>query len=226
MRSVVAVLLVAACSKEPSAPSREVTVAASQPTAGHQAVPPATPAQRPYAVGDKVVLMPTNILVISAIGTRKDLTPKDVDNVDFQPGNALAGKDTMKVVEPDDTRVYALRFPAEDHDSFLLEVERAGEEHLRHISTPEQIDAFLRTLHETTVASRKPGFRRPDNVLRSTLGANNNLQELARFYPLLDRSGGVEADIQRSLETFFIDEISTVKTIATGDARAMLEAAQ
>src|SRR5690349_13818028 len=119
MRVAIGCCLVLACSKgtAPPPPSQEPAPA-----------PVRLAEATSFKVGDKVILYPVDVMTISAIGTRKELTPKDMENVDFQPGNALAGKDTMVPVEADNERVYALRFVGEDRDSFLLSVAQAEHE--------------------------------------------------------------------------------------------------
>jgi RNA polymerase-interacting CarD/CdnL/TRCF family regulator len=212
------------CSKGQAPPDRTPPLTAAA-NVQHDAALPAPRADAPFAVGDKVVLTPTGIMVISAIGPRSKLTPSDVENVDFQPGNALEGKDTMEVVPADDELVYGLRFPGDQRDTFLLNVKDAVHEGLRHVSTPAEVDEFLRVLAETARASHQPGATAPKDVSVLAIRAGNHLIDLARFYPYLGSRDRLESDVKANLTTFFPEEIAAARGISLEAARAEFEAA-
>ena len=89
------------------------------------------------------------------------------------PG-ALQGGSPLETIPANDDLVYALRFVGESRDSQLLLVAAAEREGLRRVSTPAEVDAFLKALAETVAAVRH-GAKRPADVARATMGAGNDL---------------------------------------------------
>ena len=173
-----------------------------------------------FKVGDRVVLYPTAVMTISAIGKRSELTPADEDSVRFQPLRALAGESIMQVVSNDEL-VYALRFAGEDRDSFLLDVKATTKPPLRHISTKDEIKTFLALLGDELQNSRVTPP--PPDVVKEVFRAGNDLAKLARLVPYLRATDDTERDMRAKLETLFVQEIAIVRGIEERDARAVLD---
>jgi RNA polymerase-interacting CarD/CdnL/TRCF family regulator len=212
----VVVTLLGACGSKES-PPRGASEVTAPPT------PTASPSTKTaFAVGDNVVLYPTGVMTITAIDTRKKLTPPGMDSVAFEPANALEGKDTMTPVT-NDKLVYALRFVGEARDSFLLDVDATTRPPLRRVSTPAQIDAFLAVLRETAATARKPGAAKPADLHRALPVAGNELPALARLYPYLDPE---EYSMERRILAHgFVQEVAIAKGIDEVAAKALVEKA-
>jgi RNA polymerase-interacting CarD/CdnL/TRCF family regulator len=167
-------------------------------------------------------------MTITAIGTRRALTPAGMESVDLDVRGALQGSSLYATVPADDTQVYALRFLGETRDSMLLEVAAAQREGLRHASTSTEIDAFLKTLGDT-VRAQRGGARPPDDLARTTTRARSDLKQLAALYPFLaadphDQWHLMESDMQKALHHLFVDEIAVAKGLTQDRAAAMLDA--
>jgi RNA polymerase-interacting CarD/CdnL/TRCF family regulator len=169
-----------------------------------------------FKVGDKVVLYPTGVMSITAIGKRSELTPPGTENYAFRPARALVGEHIMQPVTGDAT-VYALRFVSDERDSFMLDVKATTRPPLRHVSTKGELATFLAILGETLQDARitKP----PAGLINEVGNAGNDLVRLARLYPYLPAS----EDKKRILETFFVQEIATVRGLDERDARSLLD---
>lgn len=180
-----------------------------------------------FAIGDKVVLEPVAVMTITAIGTRRSLTPPGMENVDVDFRGVMQGSSALATFPANDKLVYALRFVGDARDSMLLDVAAAEREGLRHISTPSEIDEFLRTLKETAAVSRT-GARKPQDLARATMRARSDLKKLATLYPFLaadphDQWYSIESDQRRQLRTFFVDEIAVAKDITKDRAATLLD---
>ena len=89
-----------------------------------------------FKVGDKVVLYPTAVMSITAIG------PNRVAQTG--PVRALAGDAKVQPVA-DDAVAYALRFIGADRDAFAVDVKATTRPPMRHLSTPAEIATFSRS---------------------------------------------------------------------------------
>ena len=149
-----------------------------------------------FKVGDKVVLEPKAVLEISAIGPRSKLAPESATT---------------------DETVYALRVVGEERDSLFVDVKATTRPPLRHISTKDGLTTFLAILGETLQDAR---INKPPADLDKEVGnAGNDLVKLARLYPYLP----ADDTKKRILESFFVQEIATVKGIDERDARYLFD---
>jgi RNA polymerase-interacting CarD/CdnL/TRCF family regulator len=169
-----------------------------------------------FKVGDKVVFYPTGVMTITAIGKRSELTPPGTENFSMQPARAFVGESILQPVT-DDAIVYALRFLGEERDFLMLPVKATTRPPLRHVSTKDELSTFLAILGETLQDARvnKP----PADLLNEILNAGNDLVKLARLYPYLP----ADDNKKRILESFFVQEIATVKGIDERDARYLFD---
>lgn len=215
---------------QPAAPSGPLgsPAVSTERSSGQAKQPDDSASATSFAVGDKVVLLPVGVMTITAIGTRESLTPAGTENVHLDVGGALfQGRSVLATVPADDQFAFELRFISDPQSSTLLLVTAAEEEGLRHVSTPSEIDAFLRTIHETLAASRQ-GAKKPDDLTRAILRARNDLKRLATLYPFLaadphDQWYPIESDLRRRLRDFFIDEIAVAKAIGQEHAQTMFD---
>ncbi|MDQ3341501.1 MAG: hypothetical protein M4D80_40625 [Myxococcota bacterium] len=149
-----------------------------------------------FKVGDKVVLQPTAVMTISAIGPRNKLSDESSSTQET---------------------VYALRVVGEERDSMLLDVKATTRPPLRHISTKGELSTFLAILGEELQNARvtKP----PADLANEVTNAGNDLVKLARLYPYLP----ADDDKKRQLETLFVQEVAAVRGIDERDAKRLLD---
>jgi RNA polymerase-interacting CarD/CdnL/TRCF family regulator len=164
-------------------------------------------------------------MVIAKIGTRRELTPKDMDSVDVSVGDALDGRSVLKTRPLDDVRAYGLSFLHEKEVSILLDVDQAEANHLRRVASPTQIDEFLSVMHQSAVAKASTATP-PEALLRVIFAANNDLKALARVYPYVHGStDAMLSSTDTTLDTFFVQEIAVAKSLPESEAQAMLDRA-
>ena len=173
-----------------------------------------------FKVGDKVVLYPTGVLSITAIGKRSELTREGEGSFAVQPLRALSGESVLRPVDNDD-KVYALRFVGEERDTMLLDVKATTRPPLRHISTKDEVATFLAVLGDELQNARVTPP--PPDVMKEVFGAGNDLVKLARAFPYLRATDDRERDARAKLGAFFAQEVALVRGIDERDARSLLD---
>lgn len=170
-------------------------------------------------MGDHVVLTPTAVSVITAIGLRNRLVPADFVAVDVNAERLLNGEPMLREVEPgNDPLVYALGFAyGDDREPYaLLQVDQAIERGLRPAATSEQVAELLAAL--ATPAAESPSEQAPFLRVHE---AGSDLQRLAAVYASLDSDD--ESTRQRAqLRRFFVEEIMSARELSQEDAEAVI----
>jgi hypothetical protein len=163
-----------------------------------------------FKVGDRVVLYPTAVLTITAIGKPGGATPT------FEPLRALVGPSPLQPAG-DGEPAYALRFLDAERDAFRLDVKATTRPPLRHLSTAHELATFLAVLREELQNARVTPP--PKELLKELAAAGNDLVKLARLYPYLPATEPARG----TLEAFFVQEIALVKGLDGRDARALFD---
>lgn len=178
-----------------------------------------------FSVGDKVVLDPTGIMEVAAIGRRCDLVRPEMAHTAMDASRLLQGESLVHEVEPDETWVYKLGFgDGADNFSLLVPVAGASSRGLRAPSNAAEIDAFLIQL-ERSAEALAPGSTDLDQLRSDVFAAGNRLTDLARLYPRVCRGAAEHRELeftQRTLQRLFLDEIEFALGSAGAEAKQRL----